>query len=306
MSCGSSNPFDNSDSEEPPPEIVEPYLGLSIFSLLNPRFDVQTASEILQESSAPAFSILYGVFGKDLTNYHILIDSLIAARKPPRVALYALCGPCRKPRRDGSMVILRPEMDVQTFQKAILYNPTVRQEFVDHLTNNIRPIFDLYPELNYVLFLELEDNHSEDSFQAMFELARPVFKDYENVRIVRNALKGIAVRTYAGEWLNLEFHTTKPNFEPHYQWQDSVSFDGSYFNFVGETRRCKKYIPPFEDIKTLIRNGLSQGVDMYVWRPEWQGLPECPEYGAPPVEARSFRFKYIDQIKELMRLRDEF
>jgi len=243
MACGGGGSGSGGNTEKPtnntPPveqlhQSQTPHLGLAIFALLHPQFNVDTAFELLNASKDPVIAFLPGVFGSNLANYEELVARLEDSGKAPHIHVYALCGPCRIPRRDGSLVQFRKDLDIDGLNDAIRWNPEVRSQFLDRLTNEIKPIVDKFPELQYTIVPELEDNQNDDSFTAMLDLTNMVFGPYSNVRYARNAMSASMHHSYNGISVKREFHNINPYSLPLLGPGDTMSFDGSNFRFPGE------------------------------------------------------------------------
>lgn len=297
MGCGG-----DSDDESPSLDAsTAPFLGAGMFALDNPKFDKEKALGILRASISPVVSYIPNVFGKNKTNYPYMLDTLISENIGTHVQLYVLCGPCRIPRRDGSMVQFKPDLDIPGFQKAIKENSSVRSQYVAYVKDVIVPLIEAYPELNFTVVPELEDNQTNDSFAALLQLTTKALGDRSNVVYQRNPLYHNGQRTFNGQTVALEMHTTSINDLNLLRSGDAISFDGQLFSFRGESLGCTPNAT-FEQTTALIRASMSKGVSVHVWRPSWQGLPNC---GGPVLDPslRTYEFTYIDQIKELLSLK---
>ena len=301
-SCGGGGGSDDTPERPESPTTVEaPFLGAGMFAVDSPRFDVETALDILRVSAAPILSYIPGVFGSDKENYPYMMDTLIEEGTGIHVQLYVLCGPCRAPRRDGSLVQFRPDLDIRELNDAIRFDPEVRSQYLDYVINVIAPLIDRYPQLNFTVVPELEDNQVDDSFAALLDLTMMALGDRANVDYLRNPLNFNGTRTFNGKTIPLEIHTPFIGNLDLLQPGDTISLDGQSFAFRGEEVGCR-VDASFEEIKELIVKAMEKGVNFHVWRFEWQGLPICGG-PAPHPDDRTYEFRYVDQIKELLSLR---
>lgn len=305
VSCGGGGGSDNpSDPQDRPNTSVmakAPFLGAGMFAVDSPKFDVEQGLDILRSSASPILSYIPGVFGSDKENYPYMMDTLLDEGTEIHVQLYVLCGPCRAPRRDGSLVQFRPDIDIPSLQNAIRWNPEVRSQYLDYVLSVIAPLIDRYPQINFTVVPELEDNQVDDSFAALLDLTMLALGERSNVRYQRNPLNFNGTRTFNGKTIPIEMHTAFVGNLALLIPGDTISLDGSSFTFRGEQVGCN-VDANFEQIKELIRQSIDKGVSFHVWRHEWQGLNICGG-SAPHPRDRDYRFTHIDQIKELLALR---
>lgn len=305
MSCGGGGSgSDPGDSNPSPPELVTsvaPYLGAGMFAVDAPAFDVETALDILKSSSSPVLSFIPGVFGSDKANYPYMMDDLVLNGIGVHVQLYVLCGPCRRPRRDGSLVQFRPDLDIRGLESAIQWDPEVRSQYLDYVFNIIKPLITAYPQLRFTIVPELEDNQSDSSFAALLDLTATSLDGISNVDYQRNPMGGSRTRNYNGRTVTLELHHTSVYALHQLQSGDTLSLDGQSFSFRGENVGCP-VDATYDEIVALIQESMDRGVNFHLWRFEWQGLYICGGPALPP-EQRTYQFTHVDQIKELLSLR---
>jgi len=308
-SCGSSggtsdvvdgDDDDNISSPVEGRENIPPYLGAGMFAVDNSKFDTETALDLLRTSASPVLSYIPGVFGHDKSNFPYMMDSLLSEGINVHVQLYVLCGPCRPPRRDGSLVQFRSDLNIDELNSAIQWDPEVRSQYLDYVIDVIAPLVDSYPQLRFTIVPELEDNHTNESFSALLDLTHTALAGRSNIDFQRNALHFNGTRIFGQHRVSLEMHTTHLGNLALLSSGDTVSLDGQLFSFKGEDVSCK-VDADFEDIQTLIKGSLERGINFQLWRHEWQGLPQCGG-SAPSIENRVYQFTYIDQIKELLKI----
>lgn len=303
-SCGGGGGGDSESSTPGSGEAVRvqaPLLGAGMFAVDSPKFDVETGLDILRSSAAPVLSYIPRVFGSDTENYPYMMDTLLEEGTAIHVQLYILCGPCRAPRRDGSLSVFRGDLNIDEFNNAIQWDPEVRSQYLDYVVNVIAPLIDRYPQLEFTVVPELEDNHTNESFAELLDLTILALGDRSNVIYQRNPLNFNGARTFKGRTVRIEIHTPFIGNLDLLIPGDTISLDGQSFSFRGEEVGCR-VDANFEQIKELIIKSLEKGVNFHLWRFEWQGLPICGG-PAPHPRDRTYEFRYVDQIKELLALR---
>lgn len=295
-SCGGGGRSSQDDVKNPNPPAIEhpePTVGLAIFGLLNQNFPVNDAIELLSVSERPAFSFPNKTFGENPQNYITLVDALESQGKSPYVGIYAICGPCRVPRRDGRLVEFRQDLDIPQLNWALANDPITQQDYKNFLTDMRNNLVSLYPDLEYDIYPELESNMNFDAQEVAITIAREVFADMSNVRIIVNPLDNIR---HPG--VPLEIHTDWIDNISLVGAGDIISLDGQYFRFPGE----RGVGLTFEETKEFIRMSKERNVLFYLWRFEWQGLyPDNPK-GTPEPDKRIYKFLYKNEIKELLLL----
>lgn len=278
-------------SEKQPETTIGHFRGIASLAMLHQNFPNQDLFNILMNSPNPTYSLLYGTFGKDPINFLNLQSKFLDSGKNPRVLIYGLCGPCRKPRRDGRLEIFYPNLDIKSLNSQLLTNEKIREDY-KKLVETIRDNFvNAFPETEFIFVPELEDNQTDASFSVLYNTSLEVFNGYSNVQFMRNSNSSFGFAT-----LRKEIHTTDKNSVDSLQPGDGISFDGSYFTFPEERDIAGR--PNFNDIKELITKAEAKGVNVYLWRPEMQGLTEGQP--SPMPDTRTYVFRFIDRWVELL------
>ena len=291
ISCGGGG--GSGDSNPPPVIKTAPKVGLAILGLLNAGFPVDEAIDLLSVSSRPTFSFIHKTFGENPQNYITLVDNLRSQGKSPHVGIYAICGPCRPPRRDGSLVKFRPDLNVSELNRLLANDARVQEDFRNYLIDLRQNIVMLYNDLEYDIYPELESNMDFNAQQKALEIAREVFSGMSNVRIVINPVSN---NRHPGA--PLEIHTDWAGNLPLVGAGEAISMDGQLLNFRDEAGLRG---PSFEETKKFVSDAVAKGVIFYLWRHEWQGLNR--EGRRPPApDNRTYKFTRKDEIKELLLL----
>lgn len=268
VSCGSGGGSSDGDSGSGSSELREPEIGLAIFALNNPRFPVDDAIDLLKATKPgyrASFAFTHRTFGSDMTNYQKVITAIADQR--PHVQIYAICGPCRKPRADGSIEYFRPGQTIEQVNNTFK-NPSVQAEYravlVDILNNYVLPS----PELTFSIVPELESNFTREAESIALNIALEVFANEPNVKIIINRLDNSVLAGVPSEG-----HTTRLSNTYHLRAGDVLNFDGSNFLYPGESPLSYPGVTTtsFEGVQTLITDNIRRGIHVYLWRPEWQG-----------------------------------
>ena len=181
VSCGGGG---SSGTEAPPgfEPTCEHKRGLSLFALMNPNFPVSDAQHLLKTSCNPALGILPDVFGSDDTNYHTVVSDY----EQLTVTLYVTCGPCRQPRRDGSVVVFRPDLNIPQLNNGIVYDPQVRADYEARVQNLVERFVVPYPQFEFIIIPELEDSQTSDAAQAFYDLTVSHIPEGYNAFVAKN------------------------------------------------------------------------------------------------------------------------
>lgn len=293
ISCGGGGSSSNPDTpNQPPVEVTEPRVGLAIFGLLNARFPLNDAIDMLSVQSRPTFSFTNKTFGENTQNYITLVDTLKAQGKSPYVGIYAICGPCRIPRRDGRLVEFRKDLDINALNRALANDPRTQEDYRNFLIDLKQNLVSLYNDLEYDIYPELESNFDRAAQTVAVRIAKEVFADSPNVRIVVNPLSN---QRHANE--PLEIHTDWPGNLSLVGKGDIINLDGSSFRFPGENGSGLS----FDATKQFVTDAVNKGVIFYLWRFEWQGLTPGAHV-SPDPDQRNYIFPNKDLIKELLQL----
>jgi len=191
------------------------------------------------------------------------------------------------------MVKFCKKLKVDEFNRALIEKRSVRFKYRRWATKIKKQFIDPYPGIKFTIVPELEDNLTDKTFKILLRELKIVFrKNKKQVGFARN-INGIGrYKDYP-----MEVHHTNKNILKIIGPGDIVSFDGSEFMFPEEG--VKNNVPTFNDIKELLRKASKKRVHVYVWRYEFQGLDKN---NPQPPNKRQYRFKYINRLKELMRL----
>lgn len=254
--------------------------GLALIPLKHPRFPVTTACSILKASPAPAFSVLHDeTFGNSDKTIHALIRCILpyaSTRKTSlRVHVYVACGPCRRPRRNGSVPHFFPSLDIPQFNAKLRQRDgRVTKAFVQRLLV-LKRLVAKYPSVDWVIVPELEDNLSTGGFSVLAQQIRRVFYDIP-VEIARNPLLPARQKEAT------EIHTYTFSRIAKLKSGDTVSGDG---------------VADWPDM-SVVRMCDARGIHFHLWRPEWQGITS--NMNLPPSK-RNYRFINVPRIKQIMR-----
>lgn len=284
--------------------------GLAILALLNKNFPVEDAFDVLRESKRSTFSFLYGkrAFGDNPRNYYKLMSMFLSEGRRVHVEIYTLCGACRPPRINLNLASFCRKKSVSEFRRAFDNNRKVRIRYRKYVKRIKREFIDPYPEMTFTVTISLEDNDA-----GLYKLVgkkvrvlQRVFRGSKNVKLARNPVGDLP---YGYGRLKRELHTVSISHLDLLGRGDIISFDGDYFNFPGEDitkqdgyKRSHNYnhVPNYKDIKKLIRKARNKKIDVYVWRPEFQGLDTKKRLHPNVRNYRVVRPKYL---KKLMRLK---
>ena len=294
VSCGGKSGGGEDDPSPKPIDLNKPTVGLDIFALNHRKFPVQDAIDLLKTADQPAFGILYGMFGNDPTNYYQVVGALQDAGKNPIVKIHALCGPCRKPRRDGRFETFFPELTIRELNDALKYDRRGVREAYRNLLIDIKNNFVLpFPTAEFDIVPELESNLDNDALAVSIAIISEVFSGLDNVSLLLNPLRPTRYLDY-----RFELHSTDINQLPLLIFGDTLSFDGAPFRLDDSSGSG----PSFEGTKVLIREALNKGVTVYLWREEWQGLGRYNVISGVMPDDREYTFLNKNRVAELIAL----
>jgi hypothetical protein len=281
--------------------------GLAILALLHKNFPVEEAYEILRESDRPAFSFLYGehAFGADPTNYYKLMSMFLEEGRSVHVEIYTLCGACRPPRISNlNLASFCRKKNVNELAKAFAENKKIKRKYKRWLTGIKEEFVDPYPEMTFTVTISLEDN-DKDNWKVVRKKGnaiRYVFKGYSNVQFARN---NVGALPYGYSDFKVEIHTTESRDLKILGKGAIVSFDGDFFNYPGQDLTKEDWwsssyhVTSFKEVKKVIREARKRKIDVYVWRPEFQGTDTKPRQHP---NKRNYRFPKKKFLKKLMNL----
>jgi hypothetical protein len=297
-SCGSGGKG-NQDFKN----LKEPTVGLAIFALNNPNFPVDEAIELLKSTKPghrATFSVLNRTFGENLDNYNKLLAELDYLK--PHVQIHATCGPCRKPRADGSIVRFAPQYDINQLNNVLSrQEQSVVAEFIkvleDIKNNYILP----HPSLTFTVTPELESNYTRNVAGIMINLALQVFAENGNVEVNFNHLDN-AMRF---DGIPYEIHHTLAHSTVSLDSGDLLNFDGSLFLYPSESSPQgfwkSNNIASWNEIQQTVALSIKRGAIVHLWRPEWQGLHQPPPRKSPDQREYTFWNKH-EEIKLLLNI----
>jgi len=256
---------------------ARPYTGLALIPLAAPSFPKEKALEVLKASPRPTFAFVNAAFGNSPKNIHWLIDGLVSDplvnATPLRVSFYLSCGPCRPPRRTGPLALARFRPDLSIVQLNGLLERQDRKVMSDwrRWVKRARARFiDPRPNVEWRIFVELEDNLTDKAYRVMLASAR-------------KSLKGLPMLHFARNRFGAPSSATGRPIEVHTYGITDQLRRGDAINGDGETR----------DPTQREYDQMSQ-VDFLLWRAEWQ-MPNTP------LRDRVYRMTDIKCLKRAMR-----
>jgi len=281
--------------------------GLAILALLHKNFPVEDAYEILRESDRPTFALLYGknAFGADPINYYKLMSMFLEEGRSVHIEIYTLCGACRPPRiRTMNLASFCKNMNVRELEDSFVNNRKTRLKYRKWLKGIKSEFVDPYPEMTFTLTISLEDNDGGkwEVVKQKARILKSVFKDSSNVVFARNNVGDIP---YGYSNFKREIHTIDIRHLKLVSKGDIVSFDGDYFNFPGQDLTREdwykgSHVSSFKETKKIIRKARKKGLDVYVWRHEFQGLDTVKRQHP---SKRNYRIVKKEYLKQLMNLK---
>jgi len=302
ISCGGGGGDNNSTDNGV--ELLKPTVGLSLFGLTNEGFPVNEAIDILRstrQGHRATFTFPYRVFGQHDENFYRLVEGIYDLK--PHIQIYAICGPCRRPRHSGEYVKFYPQYDIDQLNYYMVHDRSVKESLRNVYTDILNNYVLAYPELTFTIVPELESNMTGEAEAVSVNTAIEVFGHVPNVDInvnrLDNTLHGI---------INSEVHTTNISTANSCRSGDVINFDGSTMRYADEDYYPYDYDShgntSWWEIQTLIRNAIAHDNLVYIWRAEWQGLHQVDDQGRRlPMNERTYTFDgRHDEIKELLRL----
>ena len=247
--------------------------GLLTLALLNDKFPVKEACEILSESPRPSFGFVYRAFGTNPKNLHTLIDCL--ANHPVRPAssigvyVYLECGPCRPPRRPkGLFNIFLANHSISQVNKKLESGDDATLNAVSEEYGRVADALPTNPIVKYHIAPGLEDNYTPKAFIALKSIIEKVFI----AQFI--ALKGKIFRN-PQDWLipseePIEIHTYEGALVSYLKPGDVITGDGVTLCFPNQ-KRCDGY--NLKQVKYLISEAEKKGVTVLIYRADMQGLP---------------------------------
>lgn len=269
--------------------ITHPPIGLSVLFLDSPQFPWSRAATILEGADRPILATLLDWKGKHVHNLQKVAGHFKKLdRTPPELNLYVLCGPCRKPRRDGSLEAFHPELSIGELNRQWFKRPRLQSDFSRLAYNHLKHIEGLgWPTIN--LIPELEDSLRPGVYNSMVSLLGAVMGNWplQTHRVVRNRLGN---PPYNGA---KEVHGLASNSLHLVTYGDFTSGDGDVFRWNGERIGSKEYSWGY--LKAFVRQAQNQGVGVLLWHPEWQ------DPGRKPINRRVFKFTHPKDLKQILK-----
>lgn len=261
--------------------------GLNLNALLNDRFPVKEAADILSIVPEPAFSFVYKSFGDDWQNLYSLLDSLANSPGiPPRhvtVLVYLDCGPCRYPRRPrGEFKLIAPSYDGAGLNRGLERND---QRLTGLFTGAITDLYSRLPVRQGVQYIisNLEDGFTQAGFRhlrTLLVLGRAASRG--DVIFGRNP--GSDVRVYGID----EVHSGDVGKMRSLKRGDIFSNDG--FD-VGSGLYARR----------LLAASSRRRVIFLLYRARTQGLTSKPNSVFLPPDKREYSIPDIQQTKRLLK-----
>jgi len=244
---------------------AESVAGAGFLGLLHPKFPAKEAAQFLRRFERPATAFLYRTFGVNDAHLKILLDDYRSARwnggAPLQITAYIDCGPCRRPRRNGSLPHFRADLTISQFNSTLQKNSKARKKLLADYRNEarrVRRLVDLAPDFDWIICPSLEDNLSEQGFRQLSKVVRTEFRGVK-YKLMRNPMSGGRADAEV-----LELHLT----------------DDSRFHLL---RPGDMYFADGEKAlhsSDFIRSLLESGIGYIAWRPCWQGITNNPN--TPP------------------------
>lgn len=204
--------------------------GLAALPLLDPRYPVEDVYEVVKESPRPAINILYGTFGKSPKNLHHIIRRLVSNRRgrnhPIRIGVYVTCGPCRRPRRDGTLEHFKPRLTIGQLNRAIERRNRATERLITSFKARAATIVGWSKswsefDIEWRIFPELEDNLTSKARQILTNALSDEIREHPEWQIAINPLRPIK---HPG--IPLEVHSDSLSVARSLFRGDAISFDG--------------------------------------------------------------------------------
>ncbi len=260
--------------------------GGATLALLHSRFPVNDAINTLSWATPhSSFAFVVKSFGNSYGNVEALISGLLNhPLRPSRcvtVVVYVECGPCRPPRRNpGLFPLIAPTENIGSLNRGLERNKAhIVRAFIRDIAR-IQSKLPQIPGVKYVIEPGLEDNFTRPAFHIIASLIKQEFQLRDDWRLGSNT---VGNRLRAG--VHNEIHTFLPEDLRRLRSGDILSGDGVMY----------------DPSRAFIRKATSKGVNILLWRPEWQGLPSQPSTHFKSISQRRYRFTDQSAIKKLLR-----
>ena len=243
--------------------VAESSVGIQTLGLLNPKFPVNDAYEVLKDARNPSFAFVYKSFGSRKENLWRLIELLGNRPDYPSsittVFVYADCGPCRPPRRPkGLFPLILKDLTIQRLNRLLERRDAYLLARLNKDLEEIRSYLRRMPGVHYVFYPGLEDNLTKGAHAVFRDLALQVFRERDDVTLGRNPLNPHKA-SYP-----IEVHSYSLSTLRQLKKGDILAGDGFILCYPGE-KGCKGL--SLNTARTLVREARRRGVHLLFWGP---------------------------------------
>lgn len=258
--------------------------GAAVLALQNPRFPVQQAIDTLSYAApSTSFAFVDYAFGRSFNNVRALTDGLLNHPIRPSshvtVVAYLECGPCRSPRRPaGLFPLLAPWLNIPGLNRGL--NRATQTRIVGIFVKEAERMavsLPVRPGVSYVIEPALESNFTRDAELVVTAILRDAFRGRPDIAIGHNSVVGVVLPGPR------ETHSFSVNLNS-LQRGDILTGDGV----------------PNDPSPVYMRAACARGVNILLWRPEWQGLSRRFNGYVSPSR-RQYRWTDAARIKQLLR-----
>lgn len=268
--------------------------GVLTLALLNSRFPVKEAYDVIKESPHPAFAFVHKVFGNHYEHLEYLIAHLASTHDSISVLVYADCGPCRFPRRPiGLFPVIAPHENIVSLNRKLEKGNTRTLALFSKEFMTIKSNLPTKPGVSYNLQIGLEDNYTTNAHKVLRALALQLFADRPDVTIGRNALK------FQQAPYPVEMHTYDINALSKLKPGDILTGDGFTLTFPKDPVCLSR---KFDDIRKIVIAAREQAKAFFVYRSDIQGIPICFK-GTTSISPskRIYKISQKDSLKRLIK-----
>lgn len=261
--------------------------GFSFLALLNKKFPVKQASQLLPQSEA-SFAFLHKSFGNRYENVEYLINH---HPNPLTVIVYGDCGPCRSPRRkQGYFKLIAQSKSITSLEASLRRdNPRALLEFQREFDLIARKLPVRY-NVRYIFHVGLEDNHSEYTYQKLKVLAQTAFLYRQDIQIGRNPLK------FKQANIPIESHDFSMSGIRKLKRGDILVADG--IGIKAPSDPCNGLRS--DEVRAILETCERKGILALLWRPEHQGLYPCRNITLPQNQ-RTYKILETNYFRNLLR-----
>lgn len=272
--------------------------GLLTLALLNKRFPVKKAAEIVSVSRRPAMGFLYKSFGGHFENLQEFIDTILSPSINPHyslsVVVYGDCGPCRYPRRPkGQFPLIAPKETISSLNRKLEKNEhsIVKQFRVSWTALETR--LPKVEGVKYVFIPSLEDNLSDRAYLRLFSVAKGVFGLRSDIRFGRNPVSASGIAKGA-----FEVHSYAIKAPLRLRRGDIITGDGDTLCYP-EERGCRGH--SVAQVRQWVETSRERNLISLIYRPELQGLSRNPQSVLVPPTRRTYRLVGANYLKYLIQ-----